>query len=218
MTPPQIDHVCWLVDDAAATEAALRSVGLGSERGMYYPRAGTQHWVVPLMPPQSLEFLTIVNRADARSGDVGPEILAAEASGGGLFTWAVLVDELEAVAERHGLAIDDYTLPQPDGTLRGWRTASGPQHLPFFIDYPSNGNRSERLMAGYQRAGHTSAPTRFARLVVKGDPTEMRDWIGPNSLPLEFVASPGPGGGLVAAEIATEVGAVSVPRISISRK
>lgn len=179
---------------------------------MYYPRAGTQHCVVPLLPPQCLEFMTIVNRQDATSGDVGGEVLAAEAAGGGLFAWAVLVEDLDATARRHGLDIDDYTLPQPDGTLRGWRTASGPSHLPFFIDYPNNGNRSDRLMAGYERVGHTCCPTSFTRLVVEGDAEELLDWIGPNELPVEHV----PGSrGLTSAEIGTSYGAVSVPDLSI---
>ncbi len=187
---------------------------MGSERGMYYPRAGTQHWVVPLLPPQCLEYLAIVNRDDAASGDVGAEVLAAEAAGGGLFAWAVLVDDLEAVAARHSLDIDDYTLPQPDGTLRGWRTASGPSHLPFFIDYPSNGNRAERLMAGYERVGHACRPTGFSRLVVEGGEAELLNWIGPNDLPIECV----PGSrGLVRAEIRTADGAVSVPDLGRRR-
>ena len=130
MTRAAVDHVCWLVDDAEVTASALRAHGVGSERGMYYPRAGTQHWYVPLLPPQGLELLQVVDRDDAAAGDVGPLVLAAEAAGGGLFAWAVLVDDLEAVAARHGLEVDDYTLAQPDGTLRGWRTATGPPHLP----------------------------------------------------------------------------------------
>jgi hypothetical protein len=60
-----------------------------------------------------------------------------------LFAWAVLVEDLDAVAQRYGLVVDDYTLKQPDGTLRGWRTATGPQHLLFFIDYPNDGYREQ---------------------------------------------------------------------------
>lgn len=211
MTPAHIDHLCWLVADPEATEAALRTRGVGSERGMYYPRAGTRHWFVPLLPPQGLEFMTIVNRDDARSGNAGPSVLAAEAAGGGLFAWAVLVDDLEDVATRRGLAIDDYTLPQPDGTLRGWRTATGPSHLPFFIDYPNNGPRAERLAAAYDRVGHTCGPTAFSRLTVEGSAREMLDWIGPNDLPIEFVAGTR---GLVAADIDTRHGTLSVPALA----
>jgi hypothetical protein len=155
-----------------------------------------------------LEFLTIVNREDAARGDVGPATLAAEAAGGGLFAWAVLVDNLDAMADRHGLAVDDYTLAQPDGTLRGWRTATGPAHLPFFIDYPNNGNRAERIAALYDRVGHTATPTRFSRLVVEGSTSEMLDWLGPNDLPIEYVEGRR---GLVSADIETANGVVTVP-------
>src|SRR5690348_9300645 len=148
-----------LVPDAAATARELRDRhGLGSHRGMYYPRAGTRHYNVPLHPPQMFEFLEIENREAAESGDVGPAVLACEARGFGLFSWCVLVDDLEAVSDRLGLPIDDYTLPQPDGTLRGWRTVGGEPPLPFFIDYPRNGDRTGRLWAMYEKVGHASAP------------------------------------------------------------
>ena len=178
---------------------------------MYYPRAGTQHWNVPMPFPQYLEFMAIVNRSDAETGSFGPTTLAAEAAGGGLFAWAVLVDDLGAVAQRHGLVVDDYTLEQGDGTLRGWRTATGPAHLPFFIDYPNNGNRAERWQAMYERVGHTSRPKGVRRLTVEGSEMEMRDWLGPHDLPIDFV----PGSrGLVAAEIDTAQGTVKVPALT----
>lgn len=207
--PLVVDHVCWLVPDAEATAVALRrDTGLGAEQGMYYPRAGTQHYYVPLNPPQGLEFMEIVNRDDAATGDAGAQVLDCEARGFGLFSWAVLVDDLEAVAERLGLPIDDYTLPQPDGTLRGWRTVSGPWHLPFFIDYPNNGNRDERLQAVYERVKHPSAPSEFSGLYVEGGPREMHEWLGPNDLPLHF--RPG-STGLYAVTIATADGEVRLP-------
>jgi len=182
--------------------------GLGAEHAMYYPRAGTQHYFVPLVPPQGLEFMEIVNRDDAATGDVGAQVLSCEARGFGLFSWAVLVEDLEAVAARLALPIDDYTLPQPDGTLRGWRTVSGPWHLPFFIDYPNNGNREERLLAAYGRVGHATPPFEFSGLYVEGDPEEMQEWLGPNELPLRF--RPG-SAGLYAVTIATADGEVRLP-------
>jgi hypothetical protein len=79
-------------------------------------------------------------------------VLACEAAGFGLFAWSVLTDDLEAVSERLSIEIHDYTIPHGDGTLRGWRTVSGPPHLPFFIDYPSK-RRQERQVAGVVRPG-----------------------------------------------------------------
>lgn len=204
-----MDHLCWLVDDGETTREALaRQEGLGSERGMYYDRAGTQHWNVPLCPPSYVEILEIVNRQDAERGDVGPETLAAEARGGGLFSWAVLVDDLEGVSERLGIAIDDYTLEQPDGTLRGWRTVSGPCHLPFFIDYPNNPGRPGRMAEMLSRVGHSNATSSVATLVIEGEEQAMNAWIGPHAIPMRFV----PGDqGLLAAELATPHGLVTLP-------
>lgn len=169
-----VGHLCWLVDDPERTRADLRAAGLGSERGMFYERAGTQHWNVWLEPPQHLELLAIADRELAARSDVGPQVLAAEQRGAGLFAWAVLVDDLDAVAARLGLAVDDDTLEQPDGTLRGWRTVSSPAHLPFFVDYPRNGDRTARLRAGYERCGHAARPTRFHALHLAFDEEEVR--------------------------------------------
>src|SRR5690349_4939632 len=105
-----------LVADAGRTAQELRARhGLGSEPGMYFERAGTRHHFVPLEPPQGLEFLTIEDRRAASASDAGRAVLACEARGFGLFGWCVLVDDLEAVSARLGIAIADFTLPQPDG-------------------------------------------------------------------------------------------------------
>ena len=183
-----IDHVVLIASNAEAKTAELRErFGLGAERGMFYPRAGTRHWFMPLLPPQGLEVLEIEDREAASTYADGQHMLACEARGGGVFSWCVLVDDLESVSARLGIEIFDYTLPQPDGTLRGWRAVSGPPNLPFFIDYPNNGDRAGRFRAIYDRVGHTSSPTRFNGLTISGSEQEHRDWLGPNDLPLEFV-------------------------------
>jgi hypothetical protein len=179
-----IDHVCWLVADANATTERLRaSFGLSVETGMYYPRAGTQHFNVWLRPPQLLEFMTLVDRQAAQQTDSGRSVLACEARGYGLFSWAVLVDDLEAVSERLGTPIDDYTAEQSDGTLRGWRTVSGPDHLPFFIDYPNNGNRAARIQHRYERSSHRAHPSHFSAVTIRGSEQEMLDWLVPAPSP-----------------------------------
>jgi len=184
----QIDHVAMLAADAQSKTVELRErYGLGAERGMYYPRAGTRHWFIPLLPPEGLEVLEIEDRAASRNTADGLNVLAVEARGFGLFSWCVLVDDLESISKRLGIEIFDYTLPQPDGTLRGWRTVSGPPHLPFFIEYPNNGDRAGRFMAKYESVGHSRAPTRFAGLTISGSQAEHREWLGPHELPLQFV-------------------------------
>jgi len=185
----QIDHVAMLAANAESKTAELRErFGLGAERGMYYPRAGTRHWFVPFLPPQGLEVLEIEDREAALTTADGVSVLAVEARGFGLFSWCVLVDDLVSVSERLGIEIFDYTLPQPDGTLRGWRTVSGPPNLPFFIEYPNNGDRRGRFLAKYEQVGHTSAPVRFSGLTISGSKREHHEWLGPHDLPIQFVA------------------------------
>jgi hypothetical protein len=64
---------------------------------------------------------------------------------------------------------------------------SGPTPLPFFIDYPNNGDRTGRLQAMYDRAGHRCPPVCFSELTICGSKAEMLDWLGPHNLPLRFV-------------------------------
>jgi hypothetical protein len=183
-----IDHVIMVVPDAVQAAADLRERhGLGSESAAYLPHTGTRGHNVPLGPPSYLEFLAIENREAAQATEPGRRVLACEAAGFGLLSWAVLVDDLEAVSRRLGIEIFDYTIPHGDGTLRGWRTVSGPPQLPFFIDYPNNGDRLGRWQAMYDRVGHTSSPTGFSELTISGSESELSDWLGPHDLPLRFV-------------------------------
>jgi hypothetical protein len=184
-----VDHVVLLVADAAGRADDLRDRhGLGSERGPHLPFAGTQGYNVPLEPPCHVEILAVENRAAAARSESGRRALACEAAGGGLLAWAVLVDDLEAVSARLGIEIFDFTIAHGDGTLRGWRAVSGPAHLPFFIDYPNNGDRLGRWQAIYDRVGHTCAPGSFTELTISGSEIEMAEWLGPNDLPLRFIA------------------------------
>jgi hypothetical protein len=202
-----IDHVALLAKNADETAQELRSrYGLGLQRGAYLAIAGTRMHTVWLRPPQYLEFHTIEDRAVAESTKSGRTALAAEAGSSKFIGWAVLVEDVGAVSERLGIDIVDYTVPQEDGTLRGWRAVSGPSHLPFFIDYPNNGDRLGRMQALYEAAAHTSAPTSFTQLTISGSQRELNDWLGPHDLPLRVVDG---NRGLCEARIATATGVVT---------
>ncbi len=101
----------------------------------------------------------------------------------------------------------EYTIAHGDGPLRGWRVVDGPTHLPFFIDYPNNGDRAGRLQATYDRVGHRCAPRGFSELTISGSAIEMREWLGPNELPVRFVAGDQ---GLIEASITTANGHVVI--------
>jgi hypothetical protein len=206
--PTSIDHVVVLVRDAADVAGALRDqYGLGSEQGPYLPFAGTRGYNIPLIPPAYVEVLEIQDRDAALKTESGRRALACEERGGGLLAWAVLVDDLEAVAHRLGIEIFDYTIDHGDGTLRGWRAVGGPSHLPFFIDYPNNGDRLGRWQAMYDRVGHRCAPTVFEELTIGGSAAEMTEWLGPHDLPLRFVDGHD---GLVEARIASGLGQITL--------
>jgi hypothetical protein len=120
-----IDHVVMLVPDAARTATELRGeYGLGCERGPYLAIAGTRGYNVPSNPPAYLEFHTIENREAAEATEAGRIALACEAEGFGLFSWSVLVDDLDAVSDRLGIEIFDYTVEHGDGTLRGLQSVA----------------------------------------------------------------------------------------------
>lgn len=206
-----IDHVVVLAPDAAAAAADLREKhGLGSERGPYLPFAGTRAHTVPLTPPAYIEILEIEDRVAASGSKSGRDVLACQAAGFGLFGWAVLVDDLEAVSRRVGREIFDYTIPHGDGTLRGWRSVARRDEgwqsaVPFFIDYPNNGDRLARWQAMYDRVGHMCAPGAVSELTISGLPDELTMWLGAHQLPLRFVAG---NAGLVEARITTRAGEV----------
>jgi hypothetical protein len=184
-----IDHIVMLVPDVEEAVTALRSrFGLGSESGPYHQFAGTRSRMVPLQPPTYLELLTIEDREAARVTEAGRRVLACEAAGFGFLGWAVRVDDLDEVSRRLGIPVFDHTIPRDDGTLRGWRSVTGPAHLPYFIDYPNNGDRIGRWRAMYERAGHTSSPGDVLELTVGLSEDELTGWLGPNSLPIRFAA------------------------------
>jgi Glyoxalase-like domain len=182
-----IDHVVIVVPDAEEMRVTLRArFGLGCETGPYHDFAGTRNHSVPIRPPAYVEFLTIENRRIAGSTDAGRRVLECEAAGYGFLAWAVRADDLESVSRRLDVPVVDRTIAQPDGTLRGWRSVSGPSHLPFFIDYPNNGDRLGRWDLMYERVRHTSSPGAFSQLTLGGSEDEMMRWLGPNDLPLRF--------------------------------
>lgn len=203
-----IDHVVYVVrDPIQASQEFFERHGLGAERGDFHTFSGTRNWSVPLTPPTYLELLSVEDRTVAESSKVGRQVIAIEETGGGLATWAVLVDDVTAHSRRLGIDIFDYMIVDEHGTLRGWRSVTGPPHLPFFIDWPNSEGRLERWAQKYQRVGHTSAPIGFSELTISGSEGEMRDWLGPHDLPLRFVDG---SAGLVEARIATPTGDIVI--------
>ncbi len=196
-----IDHVTSVVEDPVAACHQLREKhGIGSERSGYLEYAGARSWLVPLQPPSYLELLSIEDETAALKSAVGSQLLERRKRGGGLVAWSVLVNDLKRVSDRLDLPIFDYTKTDDEGVVRGWRSVTGPPHLPFFIEYGGPDARFIRMRDIYQRVGHRTAPTAFSQLTISGSENELLEWLGPHRLPLRFVAG---SDGLVEARIAT---------------
>ncbi|HWL35700.1 MAG TPA: VOC family protein [Frankiaceae bacterium] len=203
-----VDHVTLVVDDDAATAHHFREAyGLGSRGGAYLDHLGATSTAVPLTPPQSVEWLAVSDPAVAEGSPTGRMLLDALADGGGLVAWTVLVDDIDAVAARTGIApYAGATRNTYTGTFRRWWTVTGAPHLPIFIAYDGPPHeRVERWQAAYDMVGHTCAPGGFARIEVGGDAAELDDWLGPHDLPVAVVDGPP---GLRAVHVATANGPV----------
>ena len=210
MTPHgvSIDHVTSVVEDPTeACRHLLDAYGIGSERSSYLTYAGATSWIAPLLPPSYLEMLSIEDEDVAEASAVGRQLLDRRRGGGGVIAWSILVDDLESVSQRVGISIFDYTKQDHDGNLRGWRSVTGPTHLPFFIEYARMDARMVRLQDMYQRVGHRCAPTVFSQLTISCSKSELDEWIGPHDLPLRTVSG---SDGLVEALVATADGEVIV--------
>jgi hypothetical protein len=141
-----IDHVVLAVDDPDATAATLETeLGLAAGGGGRHDALGTYNRLVWL-GDSYLELVGVFDRELAERGWLGPAVLAALERGGGLATWAIAVDDLEAQlrwAPEDSLVgpIDGQRL-RDDGRLVRWRLAH-PSALsptmPFLIEHDATG-------------------------------------------------------------------------------
>jgi hypothetical protein len=140
-----IDHLVIAVRDLddAARELEQR-VGLAATGGGRHPTLGTQNRLAWL-GDSYIELVSIAERDVAEGSWLGVPTIAALERGGGLATWAIATDSLDAdVAQlrANGARFGD-ALPgereRPDGSVVRWRLAIGgalgPAGPPFLIEH-----------------------------------------------------------------------------------
>jgi glyoxalase-like protein len=141
-----IDHLVIAVDDPDAAAAALETeLGLASGGGGRHDALGTFNRLVWL-GDSYLELIGVFDRELAGRGWFGPVVMAALERGGGLATWAIAVDDLDAQlrwAPEGSLAGPiEGERRRDDGRLVRWRLAH-PSALsptiPFLIEHDSTG-------------------------------------------------------------------------------
>jgi hypothetical protein len=132
--PTAIDHLVIAVADpeVAAAELADR-VGLATTGGGTHPGAGTFNRVAFLADGAYLELIGVADPTAAAGVPVGRAVLAALERGGGLATYALLDDAVDAsvpALQANGSSIGAVThgsRQRPDGDLVEWWTAMPPQ-------------------------------------------------------------------------------------------
>ena len=200
----RIDHVIYAVEDLDVAGGRFRAdLGLGSIAGGRHPRWGTANRIVPL-GRDYVELVTVVDRDVAASSDFGRPVLHAIAKGQPLVGWAAQTDDLQAIANRLGLAVERGSRTRPDGSVLAWQLAGvapalAGGALPFFIewDVPSE------LHPGAADADHDVRPVGIASIEVRGDQHSLHQWLGESQLPLRIIEGPP---SLSAVAIGTAVG------------
>lgn len=138
-----IDHVVLAIDDPNTTAAELEAaLGLAATGGGRHPALGTMNRLVWLGDAY-LELIGVFDVELAGRSWLGRPVLAALATGGGLVSWAIAVDDLD---EALRWAPSDHALDGPlhgeriggDGRVVRWRLARpepiGPT-APFLIEH-----------------------------------------------------------------------------------
>jgi hypothetical protein len=144
-----IDHlvIACADPDAAALELE-RAVGLRAVGGGRHEALGTFNRLVWLGDTY-LELIGIFDRALAERSWIGAPTVRALDAGGGLATWAVATDAIEADVERLRATGSTVASPsagerlRPDGGVVRWRLAAPPllgrEEPPFLIEHDLDG-------------------------------------------------------------------------------
>jgi hypothetical protein len=180
-----IDHLIIACADPDAAAAELAStIGLAAGGGGRHEGRGTFNRIVWLADGSYLELVGVEDAELARRGPVGlAAVRALDAHGGGLATWALRDDDLEATAAALG-AIGTFgpvvhgSRRRADGEVTEWWTSFpttdlAPDATPFLIQHAATGAEwSHAAVAERAAFVHPiGAPVGLARLdIATADP------------------------------------------------
>jgi len=143
-----IDHLVIAVEDPdAAVRTLATTFGLPPGGGGRHESQGTFNRLI-WFGDTYLELIGVFDRALAAESWIGAPTLRALDAGGGLATWAIATDALEADVARLRAEGSDLATPlagervRPDGGIVRWRLAAGPQlapAAPFLIEHDARG-------------------------------------------------------------------------------
>jgi hypothetical protein len=175
-----IDHVIYAVDDLdAAGEALFEREGLASVPGGRHEGWGTQNRIVPL-GESYLELIAVADGDEARGSAFGLAVLRALREKRPLVGWVVATDDIDAVAARLELEVDEKSRDASDGSTLRWRLAGLERAmktgaLPFFVQWDVPRDRHP----GAAEVRHETDPQGIAWVEVSTDePDELKEWLG----------------------------------------
>jgi hypothetical protein len=185
MTLMRLDHVGFAAgpEGLQATARALAArLGVRTIDGGPHPRFGTRNVVLPLSDGCYVEVVEVLDHPVAEKALFGRAVRERSDAGGGWFTWAVTVDDLDTYVERLGEAAEQGVRRRPDGVELRWRQIGAPglredPQLPLLIEWagPATQHPSAIALAG---------GTRLTGLTIAGRREHVRSWLG---LEPEFV-------------------------------
>jgi Glyoxalase-like domain len=172
----RIDHAIWAAGDLDAAAAhferayGLRAVGGGRHEGL-----GTHNRILPLGGGY-LELLGIADPDEAAGSPLGGPIAARLERGDGWLGWAVVVEDVDAIAARLGTEVTALAREGFSARLTGVAEALAEPALPFFLersaDTPDPGD------------GGTAGGLSYVELA--GDAARLREWLGGVGLPVRI--------------------------------
>jgi hypothetical protein len=190
MSSLRIDHVIYAVDDLDAAGAVLFDrEGLASVAGGRHEGWGTANRIVPL-GESYLELIAVVDVEEAEGSEFGRAIRRALTEERPLAGWVVATDDIDAIASRLDLEVEEKSREAADGSTLEWRLAGLERAmktgaLPFFVqwDVPA-----ERHPAAAD-VRHEADLRGIAWVEVSTDDRdELREWLGDDAgdLPLRI--------------------------------
>ena len=167
----RLDHAIWATRDLDAAAARFeRDYGLSAAGGGRHEGMGTHNRIVPLGGGY-VELLAIADADEAAASPLGRFV---DAAAEGWMGWAVVVDDVDAVAERLGTEMTVIARAGFTARLTGVVEALAEPTLPFFLQ------RDE----GTPDPGEDGAGGGLAWVEVAGDAGRLREWLGGTGLPV----------------------------------
>ena len=188
----EVDHVVYAVRDLdAAAERFRRELGLDSAAGGRHAGWGTGNRIVPLGDTY-VELISVLDAEEAEQTSFGRGMLAFLEEGDRPWAFVCRTDDLDAIAGRLALPVEDGSRTRPDGRVVAWRGAGlddpgRDASLPFFIEWRLE---AEGLYPGRMRATHGVRVRGLAWVEVSGDARRLAEWLGGADLPIRVVDGP----------------------------